>query len=118
MEADLHNLYPATSGTNRARSNMVYGNVAGEKREFGNTCDFEIDKRRRVAEPPPNSRGNIARSLFYMQKEYGLPIGPEQLIILNKWNLNDPPDNEERHRNSVIESLQIKRNRFIDGLTQ
>ncbi len=43
MEADLHNLFPARAGTNGARSNRTFGEVAGELREFGTTCDFEID---------------------------------------------------------------------------
>ena len=114
MEADLHNLYPAGAGTNGARSNMVFGEVPGEAREFGNTCDFEIETVKRVAEPPPESRGNVARSIFYMQQEYGLPIDQALLFVLKAWHLDDPSDSEERRRNNVVEGLQGTRNPFID----
>jgi deoxyribonuclease-1 len=46
MEADLHNLFPARAGTNGARSNFTFGEVANEPREFGLQCDFEIDTNR------------------------------------------------------------------------
>jgi deoxyribonuclease-1 len=114
MEADPHNLYPTRAGTNGARSNMTFGDFSGEAREFGNKCDFEIDTVNRVAEPPPDARGNVARSIFYMHQEYGLPIEKVLLIILKAWNLSDPPNTEERRRNDVIEGLQGTRNAFID----
>ena len=114
MEADLHNLYPARAGTNGARSNMTFGDVPGEAREFGNTCDFEIDAVNRVAEPPPDARGNVARSIFYMHQEYGLPIDPALLTVHKEWNLNDPPDSEERWRNDVVFGLQGTRNPFVE----
>jgi deoxyribonuclease-1 len=114
MEADLHNLYPTRAGTNGARSNMTFGDVPGEAREFGNKCDFEIDTMNRVVEPPPGARGNVARSIFYMHREYGLPIELTLLLVLKAWNLSDPSDGEERRRNDVIEGLQGTRNPFID----
>ncbi len=75
MEADLHNLFPARSGTNRARSDRTFGEVAGEPREFGTTCGFEVDIDNDVAEPPPGARGDVARAIFYMHQEYGLRSG-------------------------------------------
>jgi deoxyribonuclease I len=114
MEADLHNLYPTRAGTNGARSNMTFGDVLGEASEFGNKCDFEIDTTNRIAEPPPDARGNVARSIFYMHQEYGVPIEKALLIILKAWNLSDPPNTEERRRNDVIEGLQGTRSAFID----
>ncbi len=71
MEADLHNLFPSRSGTNRARSKRSFGEVANEPREFGTTCDFEVDTVNDVAEPPPDARGDVARAIFYMHQEYG-----------------------------------------------
>jgi len=114
MEADLHNLYPARCGANRSRSNMLYGLVAGERRDFGLGCDFEIDTTARIAEPPATSRGNIARSIFYLHQEYGLPIPGGMLSMLKRWNTSDPPDDEERARNDAIDAIQQTRNPFID----
>ena len=114
MEADLHNLYPARAGTNGARSNHTFGEVSGERREFGMSCDFEVDTTNDVAEPSPRARGNVARVIFYMHQEYGLPIEATLLPVLKVWNANDLPDGEERRRNNEIEALQGTRNTFID----
>ena len=114
MEADLHNLFPSRSGTNRARSNRSFGEVANEPREFGTTCDFEVDTVNDIAEPPLDARGDVARAIFYMHQEYGLPIQAGLLSILKVWNQEDPPGAEERRRNDAIERLQDTRNPFID----
>ncbi len=114
MEADLHNLFPARAGANRARCNFMFGEVAGEPREFGTTCDFEVDIDNDVAEPPPDARGDVARAIFYMHQEYGLPIEATLLPVLQVWNLADPPTTVERQRNDAIEALQGTRNPFID----
>jgi len=114
MEADLHNLFPARAGTNAARSNYTFGDVPGELREFGTTCDFEVDTDNDVAEPPPNARGDVARAIFYMHQEYGLPIEATLLPVLQVWNMADPPTTLDRWRNDAIEARQGTRNPFID----
>ncbi len=117
IEADLHNLYPADSSINEARSNFRFGNIAGEQRVFG-SCDFEIDRRRRIAEPGPNARGKIARSMFYMHDQYGLYLKRELSRLLLKWHFQHPPDRKEKRRNEAIEMLQGTRNRYIDHPAQ
>jgi Endonuclease I len=59
-------------------------------------------------------RGNFARAIFYMHKEYGLPIDATMLPILIKWNRQDLVNQTERRRNDKIEQLQGTRNPFID----
>ncbi len=113
MEADLHNLYPARADIYQARSNFRFGTIRGEEREFGD-CNFERDKDSHVVEPRPVTRGNIARTIFYMRDEYGLPIDHRDVELLKKWNRTDPPTDHEMRRNNVIEELQGTRNRFID----
>ena len=113
IEADMHNLYPALSTINKARGSLPYGDVEGEPRRFG-ACDFEIDYRRRIVEPRPASRGNIARAMFYMKETYGLKIYNRQGRVLKKWHEEDPPNREEVRRNDLIEAVQGTRNRFID----
>ena len=64
-------------------------------------------------EPRGEAKGNIARAIFYMHIEYGLPI--VGLVPMYKaWHRMDPPDAEEKARNDKIEVLQGTRNRFID----
>ena len=67
MESDLYNLVPAVGEINGLRSNYSFAMIPGEKRAFGK-CDMEIENRK--AEPPPDKRGNIARTYFYMDWVY------------------------------------------------
>ena len=113
IEADLHNLYPARSDINEARSNFRFANLAGEKRDFG-PCDFEIDERRRLVEPRPEARGRIARAMLYMHDEYGLYLKRQQGRLLLRWHSKYPADQDERRRNQAIEALQGTGNKFIE----
>lgn len=113
LEADLHNLFPARRNINDARGSFRFGTISGEKRQFGK-CDFEVDKRQRVVEPHPSSRGEIARAMFYMRDEYGLKIFRKLGQTLKRWHLQDPPSPEEKRRNDIIEQLQGTRNDYID----
>jgi deoxyribonuclease I len=113
IEADMHNLYPARKEINQARSSHAFAMIKGERRNFGK-CDLEIDRRRRLVEPRPASRGNIARAMFYMHSSYGLRIFRKQGELLKQWHREDPPDAEERRRNDAIEKIQGTRNRYID----
>ncbi len=112
MEADMHNLYPVWQEIDVIRRDTVFGIVSGEDWRYED-CDFE--KKLNVSEPRPIARGNIARSIFYMHSEYGVPIDPEMLRVLKTWNREDPPSNQELARNNRIEELQGNRNSYIDN---
>ncbi len=109
----MHNLYPALPSINQARSNYQLGIIEGEVREFGE-CDFERDNSARIAEPSPIARGNVARAIFYMHTEYGLPVPTEMVQLLMQWNREDPPSCHEMRRNNKIEELQGTSNPYID----
>lgn len=112
MEADMHNLYPAWQEIDVIRRDTSYGIIEGENWRY-DTCDFE--RHLGITEPRPIARGNIARSIFYMHSEYGLPIEKQMLDDLKAWNRNDPPSNQEMLRNNLIEELQGNRNPYIDS---
>ena len=117
IEADLHNLFPSRSDVNQDRSSYRFGEVSGEARKYGSSCDFEVNERARVAEPRPSVRGDVARAMFYMAdryKENGLVLFKKQAKLLESWHKSDPPSKEELRRNDIIEKLQGNRNRFID----
>ena len=114
IEADLHNLYPSLQDVNDARSSYRFGVLSGERR-FRSDCDFEVDRQRRVVEPRPASRGEIARAMFYMQEEYGLTIFRKHGEMLKKWHYQDVPSKHEKWRNDRIEQLQGTRNYFVDN---
>ena len=117
IEADLHNLFPARTDVNADRGAFAFGEIKGESRRYGKSCDFEISERQRIAEPAPQIRGDIARAMFYMAyqyKDHGLRIFTRPGRVLQSWNLDDPPSAEEIKRNDRIESIQGNRNQFID----
>ncbi len=111
MEADMHNLFPAIGEVNGDRSNYPFGEISGEPRRYGQ-CDIEIKKK--VAEPTESIRGDIARAYFYMSNQYGVPLIGRFEDMLRLWHLNDPPDEWEMNRNTLIEETQGNRNPFID----
>ncbi|MCG8378125.1 MAG: endonuclease [Proteobacteria bacterium] len=112
MEADMHNLYPVWQEVDVIRRDTIYGMVEGEDWRYEN-CDFE--RRSGVTEPRPIARGNIARAIFYMHSQYGVPIDNKMLQSLKGWNRDDPPSKQEMLRNNLIEELQGNRNPYIDN---
>ncbi len=113
MQADMYNLQPAIGEVNGLRSNYPYGEIAGEKRDFG-ACDMEI--RGQLAEPKEAIRGDIARTYFYMQAVY-----PDVAILdqttraqMEAWDRADPVDAWECERNALIQSIQKSRNPILD----
>ena len=111
MEADLHNMYPASGRVNSSRQDVELGIIEGENHRF-EWCDYE--RIPGLAEPRKITRGNIARSYFYMIKEYNLVISDEYKERLKEWNRIDLPTCNELKRNNIIERIQGTRNRFID----
>jgi len=114
MEADMHNLYPVWQDADVARRDTAFGMIEGEDWRYEN-CDFE--RYLGITEPRPIARGNIARSIFYMHTQYGVPIEKKMLNELKRWNRLDPPSNQEMLRNNLIEELQGNRNLYIDNPT-
>lgn len=110
IEADLHNMYPAAGKLVIARADTVYGELDGEGSRY-QECDFE--RSQGTFEPRDIAKGNVARALFYMHAEYGLPL-LEDINLLKSWNRVDPPSEQEISRNDTIERLQGNRNPLID----
>lgn len=106
MEADMVNLVPAVGELNGDRSNYRFGLIDGEPRAYG-ACDFEVDFKGRVAEPPEEKRGDIARIYFYMEDTYGLKLSSKQKKLYEAWDKLDPQDSWEKER--------LKRIRKITG---
>lgn len=111
MEADMHNMYPVWHALVTHRYGLLFGEVEGEEWHLE---DCDIEWKAGVVEPRPVARGNIARALLYMYLQYAIPLKPETLEMLRVWNREDPPSNQEIDRNDKIESVQGRRNPFID----
>jgi len=113
MEADVFNLVPAIGEVNGDRSNFGFGMVSGEARAYG-ACDIEIAFKERRAEPRPDIRGDIARSYFYMAKQYGLKISKKNLQLYEAWARQDPVSEQELRLARAKAKLMGWRNPFID----
>lgn len=112
MESDMHNLYPIWSDLVLSRNGRGFGNVKGDESRFDD-CHFEWDARN--IEPRDLSKGNVARSILYMHRQYKLPLSAEKMKLMQEWNRADPPSEQERVRNDRIEQIQGKRNPYIDN---
>lgn len=117
-EGDMNNLWPAIQRVNSSRGKLRYGEISGEaSRRFTNVCpDFErTSGSMGLVEPRDEVKGDVARSIVYMHFTYGLPFEPvvADKDVLLRWMSQDPPDAEERRRNTVITSLQGAGNPLI-----
>ena len=118
---DPHNLFPAGGEVNGDRSNRAYGTVAGEPRAYG-ACDFEVGPgsrsgaggKRKVAEPAPRVRGELARAMLYMAERYGADVRMTQ-DALRAWDRADPPEPWEIERARRIAAATGLRNPYIGG---
>lgn len=121
QKSDLHHLYVTGARVNSARGNNPFGEVHGkapttgcEISSIGKVNDKNSNASILVFEPPAEHRGNVARSIFYFSVRYNINIDPMQEETLRRWNKDDPVDEEEMHRNDLIEQAQGNRNVFVD----
>ena len=125
---DLHNLRPTDKSVNSARGNKDFG-YATTQHEECTECNFSYN----YWEPPNSIKGDIARTLFYMDVRYeGILNEPElslfdgytqtsvgsgrlgKLCTIYQWNVDDPVDTRELERNNAIFEIQNNKNPFID----
>ena len=126
---DLHSLRPVDNTVNSARSNKDFGNATNSHWEC-TECDSSAD----FWEPSDVTKGDAARSVFYMDVRYNgfgnepnlsLVNGTTQtslddgflgdLCTLYHWHILDPVSSYEANRNNEIFGIQGNRNPFIDN---
>lgn len=136
--SDLHNLRPADANVNSARGNKLFDisdtnspsyRIPGYPEAPDTSTDADS------WEPPPSTKGDIARALFYMAVRYTGDTNNEpalhltdwldqitsstnlmgRLTTLLLWHIADPVDDTERLRNDRVFNLyQHNRNPFVD----
>jgi len=134
---DLHHIRVEDVSTNTARNNRSFDQCDQPYIDNSGTYNGATLSRTSTAtwtwEPRDDVKGDVARMIFYMDVRYEGDDGEPNLVLvdslvgkLNKkpvhgrvsallrWHTQDPVDNYERHRNSVIFGLQNNRNPFID----
>ncbi|OCH36926.1 endonuclease [Aliivibrio fischeri] len=113
MEADLHNLVPAIGEVNGDRSNFRFSQWNGSKGANYGQCAFKVDFKGRVAEPPAQSRGAIARTYLYMNQEYRFNLSKSQRQLMNAWDKQYPVSEWECERDKRIAKIQGNHNQFV-----
>lgn len=113
MEADLHNLVPAIGEVNGDRSNYRFGVLNNPPNYYGR-CDFHVDFKARVAQPPENQRGSIARTYLYMLDKYKFKLSDKERKLFEAWNKMYPVTSWESERNQQISEIQGWGNPYID----
>lgn len=116
MEADLHNLYPTVTKVNSARGSLIFDEINSPL--YSQSCPIEISNR--SVEPADFAKGQVARSILYMQFEYDFDLdkitstyGFEEMLI--KWHCENPPTAKDVLRNAQIFKIQKTNNPFILG---
>ena len=110
MESDMHNLIPTFNWV------LEINNDIYKSKPFGGMAEYKTCTKTGVIpkEPSAKARGNLARAYLYMSFQYRIHIQDELEDKIRAWHFEDPPDQAEEKRNSLIELVQGNRNPFID----
>ena len=133
-QVDVHNLFAEDAAVNALRGNFYFDESdpadPGYRSPATNSAP-ETSMDSNSFEPPPASKGNVARGVFYMATRYDggeedtsalwfsdNPTHTNSMGVLKtllRWHALDPPDDRERAKNELIfTDYQYNRNPFID----
>lgn len=110
-EAELYNLWPAVGSVNQERLNYQYGILHNKRGFYG--CEFEADKKLKIAEPPDRAKGTAARAYLFMADKYQVEISKEQRELLKHWSKQFPPDFWELQWAAEVASIVGYNNPYI-----
>jgi endonuclease I len=135
LYSDLFNLRPADETVNNDRGNLPY-DESTTGTGYQNPAHAEAPLCTQDAdswEPPAEVKGDIARSMFYMDLRYDGDPGETNLQLTDNmalitttnaymgklstllvWHFIDPVSDAERTRNDAVYGYQHNRNPFID----
>lgn len=114
-EGDLVNLVPSVGEVNGDRSNFGYGVWTSAPVSQYGQCQTAIDFKRRIAQPRPEVRGEIARIQMYMSETYGLRLGSQDRRLFCAWAARYPVTKREQARNRRAAALQGSANRYVSS---
>ncbi|MAA92958.1 MAG: deoxyribonuclease I [Rheinheimera sp.] len=114
MYVNPFNLVPVMGEVNSDRSNYRFSPILGLINQYG-ACQFKIDFKSRIAEPPDTAKGKIARIYFFMHDRYALPISTQQERILMAWDKQFPVTPRERLIHERKAKLAGYSNPFVTG---
>ena len=111
-EADLHNLVPSIGEVNGDRNNFSFGWLPVQTGQYG-SCLTQVDFKAKKVMPRPSVRGMIARTYFYMSKQYRLPLSKQDRQLYEAWNKTYPVDTWEIQRNQRVACVMGRGNAFV-----
>lgn len=134
MYSDLFHMYPTDKYVNNQRGNNPFGETSSPSKTFINGSKLGTSSfsgySGTVYEPVDEYKGDFARTYFYMVTAYDDKVATwvsDQLagnkypalsdwsvILLLKWNSQDPVSSKETSRNNAVYGIQGNRNPFID----
>ncbi|AMB86476.1 deoxyribonuclease [Pseudomonas agarici] len=114
-EADLHNLVPSIGEVNGDRSNFSFGWLPEQKGQYG-SCLTQVDFKAKKVMPRPSIRGMIARTYFYMSKQYGLRLSKQDRQLYEAWHKTYPVQVWERQRNQRVACVMGRGNEFVGAV--
>lgn len=117
IESDLHNLQPSVGEVNGDRANFMYGQWRGGEGQYGQ-CAMKVDFKNKLAEPPEQARGAIARTWFYMRDQYKISMSSQQTQLMTAWSKLNPVNSWECERDKRIARVQGNHNPYVQQACQ
>nr|Q9WVZ1.1 RecName: Full=Extracellular endonuclease; Flags: Precursor [Pseudomonas fluorescens bv. A]CAB44359.1 extracellular endonuclease [Pseudomonas fluorescens]CAB44360.1 extracellular endonuclease [Pseudomonas fluorescens] len=77
------------------------------------SCLTQVDFKAKKVMPRPSIRGMIARTYFYMSKQYGLRLSKQDRQLYEAWNKTYPVQPWERQRNQTVACVMGRGNEFV-----
>ncbi len=112
MVSDMYNLVPAIGSVNAMRSNFNFTEMHPSVQNTFGSCPVKIVGR--TVEPGEYSKGQIARTYFYIESKYPtFKISDKMRKLLSVWNKRYPVDEWECERALRIEKIQKNRNDIV-----
>lgn len=129
-KSDMHHLFPARAEVNEARSNFPFGEIQDDQTQVWfyksqaqskkpiQMIDEYSESIDGMFEPREDSKGNIARAVFYFFTMYELQADrsffERMKPALCEWHIKDPVDSSEWERTHQIANYQDQRpNPFV-----
>lgn len=118
MEGDPHNLIPVVGEVNGDRGNLKYGMVGVDDGYGYGQCGSRVDFAAKRFMPRAETRGLIARVMFYFRDRYGLALSAQSDQLYSAWNMAYPVDQRECRNNLLIGARTGVYNAYVSQACQ
>lgn len=110
---DPHAIFPVAKGLSQIFPNYKFSTVSNTDEIFG-AIELYVDEGTKSLKPRKKITGDISRSLYHLEQEYGINIGIiRDRKLLELWRTADPVDDFEFAKNKFLKEKTGKINDFI-----